>query len=139
MLLVTYFAKSRLGYVGIIFWLPHAQTFLPRAMELYVQVYPKSAALLQLLIDLERQSYMTALLRMKVSQVCQQNESVPQWLVAARLEGLQSQASHLLKVPFGQSVLKTASREQIMICIEDKTECCPSYLIPDRSPGFSNI
>lgn len=41
---------------------------------------------------------MAAQLRMKVARLSQEGSFVPLWLVSAKLEGLQSQGAHLVKV-----------------------------------------
>ncbi len=63
-----------------------------------LQIYPKSAELLQLLIDMEERSYMTAQLRMKVARISEESVAVPAWLILAKLESSQSHGPHLVKV-----------------------------------------
>ena len=41
---------------------------------------------------------MVAQLRMKVARISEEGGFVPAWLISAKLEGVQSQAPHLLKV-----------------------------------------
>lgn len=62
-----------------------------------LQVYPRSVAMMQLMVGIQRRAFMMSQLRLRLGMACEANPSVPLWLLAAKLEASQVLAHHRMQ------------------------------------------